>query len=72
VKETEMLIPTGIVEYAHDLSWELDDGSPAVWCNSDEERTSLHTFVNAVLLSESVDDCLPLSDPLDDLCPLTA
>jgi len=72
MEEKGMLIPTAIDEYPQDLTWQLDDGSPAVWCNSDEERTALQNLVNSVLLSESIDECLPLSEPLEDLCPVTA
>jgi len=72
MEEKCTFIPTAIDEYTDNLTWELDDGSPAVWCNSDEERTALQNFVSAVLLSESIDDCLPLSEPLEDLCPVTA
>lgn len=72
MEEKEALIPTAIDEYTDDLTWQLDDGSPAVWCNTEEEVTSLQNFVTAVLLSESIDDCLPLSEPLEDLCPVTA
>lgn len=72
MKEKDAVIPTGIDEYTDNLTWELDDGSPAVWCNSEEEVTALQNFVSAVLLSESIDDCLPLSEPLEDLCPVTA
>lgn len=72
MEEKGVLVPTAIDEYSHDLTWHLDDGSPAIWCNSEEERTALQNFVTMVLQSETIDDCLPLSEPLDDLCPVTA
>lgn len=72
MEEKDTLIPTAIDEYTDDLTWELDDGSPAVWCNSEEELTALQNFVSTVLLSDSIDDCLPLSESLEDLCPVTA
>ncbi len=72
MEEKETLIPTAIDEYTDDLTWQLDDGSPAVWCNTEEAVTSFQNFVTAVLLSESIDDCLPLSEPLEALCPVTA
>lgn len=41
MQEKDMLIPTATDEYPHDLTWELDDGSSAVWCISEEEITAL-------------------------------
>jgi hypothetical protein len=72
MEEKETLIPAAIDEYTDDLTWELDDGSLAVWCNTEEEVTSLQNLVSAVLQSESIDDCIPLSEPLEGLCPITA
>jgi hypothetical protein len=67
-----MLIPTTIDHYPDNLTWEDDDGTPAVWCNSEEKMRALESFVSTVLLSESIDECLPLSEPLDDLCLVSA
>jgi len=46
----------------------MDDNIPAMWCNTEQELAALQGFVSVVLSSDSVDECLPLSEPLDDLC----
>jgi len=57
MQEQSLLIPTT-----------MDDNIPAMWCNTEQELAALQGFVSVVLSSDSVDECLPLSESLDDLC----
>ncbi|MFH1116401.1 MAG: hypothetical protein V1792_21010, partial [Pseudomonadota bacterium] len=67
-----MPAPTAEDKCSSDMTWALDDRGLAMWCNSELERSALRDLVSAVLFAESVDACLPLSESLDDLCPVSA
>jgi hypothetical protein len=66
------LIPTTLDHYPADLSCDQDDGIPGMWCNSEQELAALRSFVSVVLSSKCVDECLPLSESLDDLCSFSS
>jgi hypothetical protein len=61
-------IPTNMDQHPADLSCDRDDSPAEMWCNTEQELAALRSFVSVVLSSECVDECLPLSEPLDDLC----
>jgi hypothetical protein len=67
-----MLIPTTMDHYPADLSCDQDDSPADMWCNTEQELAALRSFVSVVLSSGCVDECLPLSEPLDDLCSFSS
>jgi hypothetical protein len=67
-----MLIPTTTDHYPADLTCDRDECPPGMWCNTEQELAALRGFVSVVLSSECVAECLPLSEPLDDLCSFSA